>query len=827
MRIKFKTRRQLYTTSAIVSFIVALTVYYFLSSNNFQYDIKILKVYHHPQEMYNNIYRDLDHDGLLERILITNPSEELKQNNINNIQVIGNNNIAEEQYNFGDYYSQPTSLFTADINNDNYDDLIYFYDGKDTLFLSIIDHKNRKILVKNHVVYLRPKEARKGYRWLPEIYCHFYKKKKGEYGYIYFTIATGYPIFPRGIYKLNLSTLQIEKKFESGANIIDNVIITDLDKDGHIEIVASSTATNNTPNLSYKLKYDDTVSHIFLFDEELNLKYHKTYNTDYGGAYIIKLPQKSEDKIFLVYRDDDERGVFHIQLLSKTLSIVVDKRTNLSHAYFPVYFNKRIIISDINKTLVYNDKLERVKQLYLEGNKINFLMSFYAEGKEFIWGANEKNIFLINGDLDIVGQFKGNFAGVTGRQANRNKFKNNEFPGKELFSIRSYKKEFIITYKENQLYKYLGLIIPVVFIFTFVGITGARKVYISLFKYYSVFKYIVPKSENGIIIINEFGEIIFVNGTAQFLLNTTSDNIKNKRVVDAEIDEELKEFICEGIKKGEQSEKVITFISKKKSVKLKVILYPLKTEFNSVIGHLLTLNDLTHHLLKERSDILSHSIQKVAHEIKTPLSSILLNLDSIENEINSNPENSADVVRDLNIVRKEIERIKGFTNNFLKFANLRKPNFQYVTAAELIYNSLLKFESYLLRDIRIEKEIEDNLIIWADPYQIEEALQILIENAIDAVRGKGKIKIVCKRKEGKACFYIEDNGSGIPNGIRKTLFDPYVTTKPEGTGMGLSIAKKILEDHDSILQFDSSPEGTVFWFEIKLKVNEEGKNEQT
>jgi signal transduction histidine kinase len=87
----------------------------------------------------------------------------------------------------------------------------------------------------------------------------------------------------------------------------------------------------------------------------------------------------------------------------------------------------------------------------------------------------------------------------------------------------------------------------------------------------------------------------------------------------------------------------------------------------------------------------------------------------------------------------------------------------------------------------------------------------LIRNSIEAIGGKGTISIYSHVQGESYRIYIQDSGSGIPKEIQKTIFEPFITTKDSGTGLGLTIVKRIVENHQGKIElFSSSEKGTTF-----------------
>lgn len=218
------------------------------------------------------------------------------------------------------------------------------------------------------------------------------------------------------------------------------------------------------------------------------------------------------------------------------------------------------------------------------------------------------------------------------------------------------------------------------------------------------------------------------------------------------------------------------------------------------------------------------SAQKIAHDIKTPLSSVNINLHTLQDRLEK--ENLVDktgVHDDIETMKTELNRVEELTKSFLKFVDLEKPKFQVVDLREIVQNTINHFAAFLNNQLSIEVKLDKDAVeAWVDPKQIEQVFQILIENAIDALQEKGKIRIIATVYEpiddpAQQMIQIEvaNNGPDIdPQNIEK-VFDPSFTTKKGGTGMGLTMAKKTIEDHGGEIDvFSKNGLGSTFRFTL-------------
>jgi len=173
------------------------------------------------------------------------------------------------------------------------------------------------------------------------------------------------------------------------------------------------------------------------------------------------------------------------------------------------------------------------------------------------------------------------------------------------------------------------------------------------------------------------------------------------------------------------------------------------------------------------------------------------------------------------------------TRHFLKFTDLELSNPQPVVLHDVLKNVITHFSAYLGDGLEIKLNLEEEPhLITADPKQLEMVFQIFIENAIDALKGTGIIlisSVLAQNLEQDFQDYLEieiaDNGPGIPPELQGQIFEPFYTTKKDGTGMGLAIAKKIINDHGGEVHLVANEKfGTVFRITLPAKKEQHEKN---
>ncbi len=157
-----------------------------------------------------------------------------------------------------------------------------------------------------------------------------------------------------------------------------------------------------------------------------------------------------------------------------------------------------------------------------------------------------------------------------------------------------------------------------------------------------------------------------------------------------------------------------------------------------------------------------------------------------------------------------IDRAKGLTRQLMAFGRGGAPLREAVDLAALLRESLGLFRSEA--GVQLRHEIAPDLPpVWADPDQLAQVLHNLLLNAVQAMERRGQIRVTAAPTDGadgrQVRVTVEDTGPGIPASLRETLFDPYVTTKAYGTGLGLATSYWILRRHGGMLSAGDSPGG--------------------
>lgn len=232
-----------------------------------------------------------------------------------------------------------------------------------------------------------------------------------------------------------------------------------------------------------------------------------------------------------------------------------------------------------------------------------------------------------------------------------------------------------------------------------------------------------------------------------------------------------------------------------------------------VIRDITELKSLQERLvMTEKMAALGEVAAKVAHEIRNPLVSVGGFARRLEKKLNGNLKEYAD------IIAKEVERLEVILNEILGFVKEIRIVKEVVDSGRLVDDVIPLIKSEIDgRNIVLVREIEEPIEIYVDPGRIKEALFNLLSNAVQSVGDGGTIFIKTYVKDNASVIEIKDTGVGINEEDLLFIFDPFFTTKKTGTGLGLTITHKIIEEHKGHIEVESKPgKGSTFRVIIPL-----------
>lgn len=202
----------------------------------------------------------------------------------------------------------------------------------------------------------------------------------------------------------------------------------------------------------------------------------------------------------------------------------------------------------------------------------------------------------------------------------------------------------------------------------------------------------------------------------------------------------------------------------------------------------------------------------IAHEIKNPLSIIKSAFDILKKD----PADPANTVL-IGYIEEEIQRINVLIMDFLSFAKPAKPAFRMVDANAMLKECIERFGRLdTVREIEFKADIpETSCLSYIDPDLLRRAIDNILKNAVEACNGHGKIRVEGICGEDFWQMEISDSGCGIPEDLLDKIFDPFITTRAKGTGLGLAYTLQVVTAHHGTLTVSNrQPNGALFKIEV-------------
>lgn len=237
--------------------------------------------------------------------------------------------------------------------------------------------------------------------------------------------------------------------------------------------------------------------------------------------------------------------------------------------------------------------------------------------------------------------------------------------------------------------------------------------------------------------------------------------------------------------------------------------------------------DLTQLAAEEKQRLLSRLLTRLAHEIRNPLSSLDIHVQLLEEDLGHlAPQTKEKLAGQLEIIHGELHRLENIVKQFLRLAGPSALDLAIVAPAKIISHvcNLLQPEA-AARQIEIVAHLADCLPSFkADADQLIQALLNLVINALQAVEQKGRVDVRGRCVGDVLVIEVCDSGPGISPERLGAIFEPYYTTKPEGSGIGLWIAQQIVTAHGGTIQAANAPDGGAL-FTVRLPLPREEKSD--
>jgi signal transduction histidine kinase len=243
------------------------------------------------------------------------------------------------------------------------------------------------------------------------------------------------------------------------------------------------------------------------------------------------------------------------------------------------------------------------------------------------------------------------------------------------------------------------------------------------------------------------------------------------------------------------------------------------------VGHAIILRDITESrrsaqqtLESERLNALTLLAAGVAHEIGNPLNSLNIHLQLMERQARKvDGAAQKELQESIDIARAEINRLDSIVTQFLRAIRPTRPQLRPENVNTIVEEAVRFFAAEIKdRDIVVEQELRSDLpLLHLDRDQLKQAFYNVIKNSFEAMKRRGILHIRTDMDESHVLIRFTDTGGGISAENLSHVFEPYFTTKPSGTGLGLLIVRRIVREHGGELSMESS-EGKGLTLTIRL-----------
>jgi len=247
--------------------------------------------------------------------------------------------------------------------------------------------------------------------------------------------------------------------------------------------------------------------------------------------------------------------------------------------------------------------------------------------------------------------------------------------------------------------------------------------------------------------------------------------------------------------------------------------------YSEQVGHAMILRDITESrrsaqqtIESERLNALTLLAAGVAHEIGNPLNSLHIHLQLMERKVRELNENAkAELQESIDISRSEINRLDSIVTQFLRAIRPSRPELHPENVNAIVEEAVRFFTPEIRdRDVVVEQELRSDLpLLQIDRGQMKQAFYNVIKNSLEAMKRRGILRIRSDMDDTHVLIRFIDTGGGMSAANLSRVFEPYFTTKPSGTGLGLLIVRRIVRGHGGELSIESS-EGKGLTLTIRL-----------
>lgn len=784
------------------------------------------------------VLEDLDNDGRYEILKTHNDIDPVTGARSSFLQIRSHANLISEQINF------PALIWdvrTLDWNDDNQQELAVTLLRHDSLFVSFINIEGRKLFSFFLISGFPRREPEGDLEWDPAITdYHLVDVNHDGRNDLVTVIRTGLARAPRGILIHSLPDGQLLSEKFVGAMILDSYC-DDFDGDGVFEILVRSFSPNNGARAG---GFDDQHSYLIVF--KLTIPIEVTWSKQYGDTWSLA-------SVNFADFDGDGRREFIVRSSTRAAKYplkssfeIIEAGTwqRLHHVEFTDQFHGHFIL-DIDRdgrfeivTFRHPDEIWIMDREFrlLKRNKLpigEFLLAPLADsdgdGRNEIVAHNDKAFYVLGPDLEIRAFMEGGkyLGGIP-----------KEVGEPSCIRFASNGRTLLLRMVENKFYLFFRYGKPALI---FVTISTAFILIAIAIRMRARFRLLSALRDSffmddgrGLILLHPDGRILRCNHHLFSCLQQAAPNsFKNRHFTEVFDHAELLAFLQSALQPPYHRREIkITCAAERTERLVHVIADPLIIKGHSRPYWLVQVLDKSVDLEIHQAKTWGKMAQRIAHDIKNPLTSILLTQQRLQMEYRErSPEAAAAYDGYSSKIVERIEALRLMTRNFMKLINLEKLHLTETELHPFLRDTVQHLSKNLPPDVELDLKLNGhNEMAGLDQDQIKVLLENLFSNAVNAMPSGGKITLTANLAKGLhlaateteprdyAVIEISDTGRGMPPEMLDKIFDPDFTGTENGTGLGLAMVKKIVEGHHGHIEVESSLGlGTVFSVYLPVK----------
>lgn len=318
---------------------------------------------------------------------------------------------------------------------------------------------------------------------------------------------------------------------------------------------------------------------------------------------------------------------------------------------------------------------------------------------------------------------------------------------------------------------------------------------------------VLANISSGVLVVDQWNTVVTANLAAQRIIGENSAAVGSSL---AETEPELVAAIADRHRELPNDTEVLTleFELKREQKVIPLYLRSSPIPLGAQTGAVLVFNDVTQLIQAQRATAWGEVARRLAHEIKNPLTPIRLSAERLEWKLESKLTEEKDLAllhKTIATIVSQVDALKQMVNDFREYAKLPSADLRPMNLNDFLQSTI---SLYLDAGECIQTTLDPSVpMIDGDPNQLRQVLHNLVSNSIEASSAEGSTQISIRTQviptlsrsdlTGAVKLSITDNGSGFSSKILESAFEPYITTKPTGTGLGLPMVKRILDEHSA------------------------------